>query len=166
MRLFELRRQPHRPGSVSQFKVAGGYTYAGANGVDRGLWQTDRNNFMRRIGLAYSINPKTVVRSPASVSSTIKLGIRNRHVSQVGYSQSTAYNASLDSGVTYVGPFANPFPNGFVQPVGNSRGAMTSVGNSITFFNPELQNALQQALGAEHSAPDWQAVPGRTRLRG
>jgi len=144
---------------VSQFKVAGGYTYAGANGVDRGLWQTDRNNFMPRIGLAYSINPKTVVRSGFGFFYD-QLGIRNRHVSQVGYSQSTAYNASLDSGVTYVAPFANPFPNGFVQPVGNSRGAMTSVGNSITFFNPELQTpyskrwelSIQRQIGKQFLA--------------
>ncbi|MEN6536297.1 MAG: TonB-dependent receptor, partial [Bryobacteraceae bacterium] len=123
---------------ANQFKVAGGFTYAGANGVDRGLWQTDRNNFMPRIGLAYSINPKTVVRSGFGFFYD-QLGIRNRHVSQVGYSQSTAYNASLDSGVTYVAPLADPFPNGFVQPVGNSLGAMTSVGNSITFFKPSIK---------------------------
>ena len=63
---------------VSQFKVVGGYTYAGANGVASGLWRTDHNNFMPRLGLAYSINPKTVVRSGFGFFYD-QLGIRNRH---------------------------------------------------------------------------------------
>ena len=123
---------------VSQFKAAGGFTYAGANGVGNRLWETDRNNFMPRLGLAYALDSNTVIRSGFGFFYD-QLGIRNRHVSQVGYSQSTAYNASLDSGLTYVAPLASPFPGGFVQPIGNSLGAMTSVGNSISFFNPTLK---------------------------
>jgi hypothetical protein len=123
---------------ASQFKVAGGLTYAGANGVGSRLWETDTNNFMPRLGLAYAFDSKTVVRSGFGFFYD-QLGIRSRHVSQVGYSQSTAYSASLDSGLTYVAPWANPFASGFVQPVGNSLGAMTSVGNSINFFNPALK---------------------------
>ena len=48
---------------MSQFKVAGGFTYAGVNGTSNRLWKIDRNNFMPRIGLAYSFDSKTVLRA-------------------------------------------------------------------------------------------------------
>ena len=48
---------------VDQLRVLGGLTFAGVNGNPRGLWKTDKNNFMPRAGLAYAIDSKTVVRA-------------------------------------------------------------------------------------------------------
>src|SRR5262249_21233852 len=46
-------RNPIPQVSVDQFRVPGGLTFAGVNGNPRGLWKTDRNNFMPRVGVAY-----------------------------------------------------------------------------------------------------------------
>ena len=39
----------------------GGLLYAGVNGLPRGIYNPDRNNFAPRIGVAYSLNNKTIV---------------------------------------------------------------------------------------------------------
>jgi hypothetical protein len=47
---------------ASQFNVSGGLTFAGVGGVPRNLWNTSKKEFMPRIGFAYSLTPKTVLR--------------------------------------------------------------------------------------------------------
>ncbi len=65
------------------------------------------------------------------------LGVRQSDVIQPGYSQATQIVPSNDGGVTFAASLANPFPSGILQPTGSSLGALTSVGNSISFFNPK-----------------------------
>jgi len=75
---------------------------------------------------------------------------------QTGFSRTTTLVASQDTGQTYTASLANPFPNGFDQPVGASLGLMTNAGQSVTVFpnrllNPDQQRweaALQRSLGA------------------
>ncbi|MGH9675402.1 MAG: carboxypeptidase regulatory-like domain-containing protein, partial [Bryobacteraceae bacterium] len=55
-------RSPIPEVPVSQFKAMGGLTFAGVNGQPRTLWKTDQNLFLPRIGFAFSLTPKTVLR--------------------------------------------------------------------------------------------------------
>jgi len=64
------------------------------------------------------------------------LGVRQSDPIQPGFSQVTQIVPSNDGGVTFAASLADPFPNGFLQPTGSSLGALTGVGNSISFFNP------------------------------
>ena len=50
----QLRAEPDPRGSGGPVPGQGGLTFAGVNGTPRALWSTDKNNFMPRIGFAYS----------------------------------------------------------------------------------------------------------------
>ena len=43
-----------------------------------------------------------------------------------------------------MGTLSNPFPDGIQEPVGNTLGTMTDVGNSITFFTPQPKAGYNQ----------------------
>ncbi len=117
-----------------QFKVRGGLTFAGVGGLPRTLWERDANNFMPRVGLAFALNDKTVLRAGYGVFFGF-LGTRRGDVIQTGFSQQTNLIPSLDGGLTFRATLANPFPDGIQEPLGASLGVMTYVGQGITFFN-------------------------------
>jgi hypothetical protein len=49
-----------------------------------------------------------------------------------------------DSGLSFYATLSNPFPDGILEPTGNTAGPMTDVGNSVTFFNPYPHNSYNQ----------------------
>jgi hypothetical protein len=128
---------------ASQFRVSGGLTFAGAGGLPRTLWNTSEKEFMPRIGFAYSVSPKTVLRGGYGIYYE-PLGVTNIQVNQAGFSSSTAFTGSLDNGQTYVANLTNPYPGGFSAPVGAAGGASTFLGQNISFFNPRLINPYMQ----------------------
>lgn len=121
---------------VTQFKVPGGLLFASEQ--DRGLYSTPKHNFAPRIGIAYQINDKTVVRGGYGIFYGF-LGQRRGDVIQSGFSQNTPLIPTLDSGLHFIGTLTNPYPNGIQEPVGAAAGPQTFLGQSITFFN---QNPL------------------------
>jgi outer membrane receptor protein involved in Fe transport len=48
---------------VANFRVKGGVTFAGVNGNSRSYWNGQALTFLPRIGLAYQVTPKTVLRA-------------------------------------------------------------------------------------------------------
>jgi hypothetical protein len=127
-------RNPTPEVAPDQFRVRGGLTFAGVNGQPRTLWERDSNNFMPRIGFAYNLAGKTVLRGGYGVFFGF-LGTRRGDVIQTGFSQETTLIPSLDGGLTFVATLANPFPNGILDPLGAKLGAMTNVGQAVTFIN-------------------------------
>ena len=116
-----------------QFKVKGGLLFAGVNGQPRELWDRDGNNFMPRVGLAYSINAKTVFRGGYGIYFGF-LGERRMDVIQSGFSRKTAFIPTVDN-VTLSSTLSNPYPNGILEPMGPAGGAQTELGNAIEAFN-------------------------------
>ncbi len=137
-----------------QFKVRGGLLFAGVGGQSRELWKRDINNFMPRIGLAYSLPRNTVLRAGYGVYFN-GLGLRRTDVLQNGFERSTSLVPTRDSGLSFHGTLSNPFPDGILEPEGAALGAMTDAGNAITFFNPDpvasynqrWQASVQHQLG-------------------
>ncbi len=127
--------------SASQISVKGGLTFAGVNGNSRALYARDTNNFMPRFGFAYSANSKTVVRGGYGIYFG-SLGTRMEDAIQTGFVQNTTVIPTLDGGQTFSGTLANPFPNGFLYPLGSAAGTLTNVGNAIT-FNPYHPSAAR-----------------------
>ena len=109
----------------------GGLIYAGINGVSRGIYQSDRNNFAPRIGLAYTLAPKTVLRTGYALHYIPVVG----SVDPVGYSTTTAMVTSQD-GFTPRDRLSNPFPTGLALATGNSLGLATLAGQNISFVEP------------------------------
>jgi len=128
---------------VDQFRAMGGLTFAGVNGQPRELWKSNQNLIMPRIGFAWSVTPKTVLRGGYGIFFDA-LGVVNANVNQTGFSQSTDMVPSLDNGLTYSATLTNPFPGGLVPPPGASGGLATSLGQAITFFDPNTTSSYMQ----------------------
>ncbi len=64
--------------------------------------------------------------------------------SQKGYSRTTSMTVTEDNGQTWYGTMANPFPDPFLQPVGNTLGLLTNLGQSISFVDPDVQAGYMQ----------------------
>ena len=126
---------------VSQFQVRGGLGFAGENGQPRAATNLDRNNFAPRVGFAWSLNEKTVLRAgfgyfygPTTILSETRQG----------FSQSTPFVGTIDGGLTSVNIIANPFPNGLLAPTGSSLGLLTQVGQSVSFIPLDRQQPVSR----------------------
>jgi hypothetical protein len=128
---------------VSQFNVLGGLLFAGVNGQPRGLWNADRNNFAPRVGIAYQLNQKTVLRAGYGIFYDV-LGIDRQQVNQGGFNQSTNLTPSTDNGRTYQATLSNPFPLGLQVPPGASGGLSTFLGRAASFFQSNAVNPYMQ----------------------
>ena len=99
--------------------------------MPRGLYDPDKIDFGPRIGLAYSINSKTVARAGYGLMFIPQVGA----VYATGYSNTTPMITTQD-GITPKDLLRNPFPNGQLPAIGNSQGLSTLIGNSVSFVDP------------------------------
>jgi hypothetical protein len=148
------------------FQVKGGIGFAGVNGLPRSPYDSDFRTLQPRIGAAYQINSKTVMRTGYGLFFTapISRGFTN------GFSIETPYVASLDAGRTPANNVSNPFPQGVLQPPGSSLGMETFLGQSPSFSNTAFRTPRvhQFSFGFQRQLPfgmtvDASYVGSRTR---
>jgi len=117
------------PVTPAQFHVAGGYTFA--DETNRGVWNPDRGNIQPRIGVAYKLDDKTVLRAGFGI---FMAPFQIETPQQVGFAGNTAFVPSNNNGLTFVATLTNPFPNGAsglnVSP-GSSLGLLTGLGADV-----------------------------------
>lgn len=111
--------------------------------------RTHLNRFAPRVGFAYRLNSRMAVRGgyalfyvPISVEQSTAIG----SVFGVTQSQSDLTTQVIPSG-TGASPtvfLSNPFPAGIPAAPGNSQGANTLIGSSITITTPDKPNAYVQ----------------------
>ena len=147
-------RSPIPELSPDNFRVLGGLTFVNQGGNDRSPFAGEKNNLMPRIGVAYQLDAKTVIRAGFGTFYDT-LGVNTTVPIQTGFSQSTPIQASLDNGLTYVATLANPFPGGLLQPQGAAGGLTTNLGQGINFFDPGLTHAYAQrwSVGVQRELP-------------
>lgn len=109
--------------------LKGGIGFVGVNGVGNRTQLADTDNWDPRIGLAWQINAKTVVRSGFGIFHHPL--VPNTDGSQ-GFSRTTSALTTQPDGVTPTYALTNPFPQGILQPEGNAQGLMTSAGLGIS----------------------------------
>lgn len=100
---------------------------------NRGVWATDWINFAPRLGMAYKITDKLVFRGGYGIFYPQTGGGGTS-----GFSTTTTWVSTIGGNGLTPDPNAtlsNPFPNGLNQPVGNSQGLLTLVGESIGAFS-------------------------------
>ena len=136
-------RNPIPEVPVDRFRALGGLLFAGVGGVPRGLWDNDWNNFAPRVGLAWAVLPKTVVKAGYGVFFE-SLGADRTDVFQQGFSQRTSLTASVDNGLTFRATLGNPFPDGILEPQGAAAGLATYVGRAPGFFLPSRRPGYMQ----------------------
>ncbi len=150
-----------------QFNPVGGVGFAGPD--NRGFWNTDTNNWQPRLGFAYQVNPRTVVRGGWAIY-TVPL-LFDYAIFQPGFAQSTPLVASNDNGLTFRASLDNPYPDGVIQPAGNSRGPNTFVGQNLSRYTTDVDvrnpQAMRWAVNVQRELPgQWVVEAGYTGNRG
>ncbi len=136
---------------VTSFSPAGGLTFVNQN--DRSPYHTTKE-FLPRIGMAWQITPKTVLRSGYGIYFA-SLGVATFSPFQTGFTQTTPIQASLNNGVSYVANLTDPFPSGLIPPSGAAGGINTGFDQSISFYNPNMKPPYSQrwSFGFERYLP-------------
>jgi hypothetical protein len=137
---------------VSAFAVNGGVRYV-APGQD--LWNAQTLNFSPRFGFSWNPFQKLVVRGGFGLFFQ-HYGEYVQYGNPLGFTQTTNTVATTDNGVTYQASLTNPFPNGLVQPSGNTNGLLQNVGQSISQFyqqNPKSPYNERFSFGFQYQLP-------------
>ncbi len=132
-------RNPIPEVPVSNFHVRGGALFA--QPWNRGFWKPDYDNFQPRIGVAYQINEKTVLRGGWGI---FGIPFIISGINQQGFSQSIPITPSIDTGLTFRANLFNPFPGETALPPGSSQGLATFIGRSISFTPLGRENGKSQ----------------------
>ncbi|MBM3766151.1 MAG: TonB-dependent receptor [Acidobacteria bacterium] len=113
----------------------GGLVFAGSRtpGAPRGIKDVDRNNFAPRLGIAYKVTPRLVLRAGSGFfySPTTGTGPSPAAAGALGFNAITPYNSSIDGGRTPYATLRNPFPDGFIVPENGANGLLTFIGQGI-----------------------------------
>ncbi len=151
----------------SQFNPVGGVTFASDS--NPGFWNADTNNIQPRLGFAYSLNDKTVLRGGWAIYTVPTLF--DYAIFQPGFAQATPVVVTNDSGLTYQASLTQPFPGGAIQPAGNSAGVNTFVGQGLNRYTTDVNlsnpQAMRWAVSVQRElAGRWVVEAGYTGNRG
>ena len=141
--------------------VQGGLMYAGVNGNPTTQGNPPKIKASPRVGIVYSFDTNTVLRSgygiywapynyPAVSTTTSNYG-------QVGYTQNTLVQQNPTTpNVT----LTNPFPNGVLQPSGNSAGYLSGLNGNISFVdqNRSAPRVQQWSTDVQHELGGGMAI--------
>jgi hypothetical protein len=139
------------------YQVNGVLEYAGVNGNPTSVMNPTAVKLGPRVGVAWQLNDKTTIRggygrfwAPITYSGTTPLG----------YTQITNFVGTVDGGRTAVTNINNPFPNGFLKPVGNALGTSAGLGQGISYID---QNSRSPHVD-QFSAGVQRVLPGQVLL--
>jgi hypothetical protein len=138
---------------VQGLDLRGGLLFASDD--DRLAFRPDRNNFQPRVGVAWQLSPKWVLRGgygltylPNATSGP-----------NAGFSRTTNLVATTDN-VTPAATLSDPFPRslfpeGLLQPIGSSLGLATNLGQNVTAQYRDLEAAYshQFSFGVQRELP-------------
>jgi Carboxypeptidase regulatory-like domain len=101
----------------------------------------DRNNLAPRLGLAYRLTPKTVLRAGAGIYYGVNPYTGSTFLGP-SFSSFSQWITTLDGGITRYGTFENPYPAGVTQPDGTKYGKLANWGlGAGTSVDKEMRNA-------------------------
>ena len=112
----------------------GGLQFVGKDISSRWRFPVDYNNFGPRVGVSYQMDKTTVLRGAYGIlyQPILTYGFGASNYGTQGYSQTTSMIVSANGGLTPTNYLDNPFPAGFTAPTGNTLGASTYLGQSVT----------------------------------
>lgn len=137
----------------SAFKVYGAQLFAGVGGQPRTVVNVDYHEWQPRVGFAYQLRPNTVIRGGFGrfVQATFQTGGQN------GFSRSTSLIATQDNFFTPYDTLANPFHSGILAPTGTSLGALTNLGQGVSWNNLDAGRAYswEYSLHLQQQYKSW-----------
>lgn len=143
--------------------LLGGLTYAGVNGKPRSLYNMDWLALQPRLGFAYLLRDKTVLKG--GIGTTYQSNPAQGY--NYGFSQQTSYVASSDGGMSPSVNLDDPFPT-VATAKGSSLGLLNNLGDSISVINTNFRKpgtlnyslSIQQQIDA-HTTVDLGFVGSR-----
>jgi hypothetical protein len=139
---------------VPQLNVKGGLLFVGKD-TDV-TYKTPKNTFLPRFGFVYRLDQKTLLRGGGGLFAGF-LGQRRGDVIQSGYSQTTTFGTTFNANGAPI-PYTwdvSLLSSPILEPVGNSLGKETFLGQGLTFFNPNpaVSKQARWQLGAQRELP-------------
>lgn len=152
---FDFNATP--PLTAAGLNLKGALSFVGVDSNSREQWNPDRNNFAPRIGFAWNVTPKTVVRGGGGIFYAAMTGVGGASgaFGVSGFEAATTLVTSLN-GVTPLNFLDNPYPTGINQPTGSSLGAATLLGQNIRF----VDRNLRQSYSAQWNLNVQRELPG------
>jgi Carboxypeptidase regulatory-like domain/TonB-dependent Receptor Plug Domain len=137
------------------YQVRGGLGFVNVGGAPKYPYQWDKNNIQPRLGFAYLLRDKTVLRGGYGLYYLNVVGISDSN----GFGISTPLITSLDGDRTSTLPFSNPFSQGVTPAPGSALGLQTFLGRGPSFSNVDFVNPYvhQFSLGLTHELP-WRTT--------
>ncbi|HYZ83170.1 MAG TPA: TonB-dependent receptor [Bryobacteraceae bacterium] len=134
--------------------LTGGLLFAGVNGNGRGAFKNDLNNWQPRIGAAYRLRDRTVLRGGFGVFYLPEAAFGG----VAGFAADTQFISTVGGGAEGFTPatlLSNPFPGGYIQPTGASLGLNTFAGGNVIYTNPNrvIPRVHQWSFGVQHQLP-------------
>ena len=134
--------------------LQGGLVFVGVDGNSRYQYGVDKNNFAPRIGLAYQVDPKTVIRAGYATIFGLSNQAAHGTVGPFGFRTENPWVSTIDGGLTPYNYLSNPYPEGFRPSPGASDGLLTQVGaniqaplhNTITAYSMQYNFTVQREL--------------------
>lgn len=149
------------PLQVPGLNLRGGLGFVGTKeNPGRRTQEVELTNFDPRLGIAYQLNGKTVLRSGIGVFHHPL--VPNTDLS-LGFSRQTTSLVAQADGVTPNFNLSNPWPGGLLQPTGNTLGLNTLLGQSLSgpLRVQALPYQLQWSFDIQRQLPgNWVAEIG------
>jgi hypothetical protein len=126
--------------------LVGGLEFPGTTQLPtNNVWNPNNGNVAPRFGFAYSPSKDTVLRGGFGLFTAPidGAGFNQPAMPGSGFQASTTWVGTLD-GVTPLTAMANPFPNGFVLPTGNTLGLATALGQSVSAMDRHRPSSYVQ----------------------
>lgn len=132
----------------------GGLQFVGKDNPSRYRHPLDRNNLGPRAGLAFKLTQDFVLRAAYGLfyQPSLVYGYGQSNFGADGFDATTPFVPSADGGLTPYRYLRDPFPDGFNQPVGNTLGPDTLLGQSITtqLRDPVAPYSQQYNVGIQY----------------
>jgi hypothetical protein len=123
--------------------LRGGVRFVGVDGNPRTQFNKDLNNFSPRIGFAYQVDGKTVVRGAFGTFFGPSRQAAQGTVGPFGFRVEYPWVTTVD-GITPYNRLSNPYPEGFRGVPGSSDGLLTQAGANLQAFWPDSPSPLNK----------------------
>jgi hypothetical protein len=131
MNYFDPNAKSPLAAQVPQFPdLRGGLVFVGENGNGRWQYDPDRNNVSPRIGGAFQMNDRTVLRAGYAHLYGPSYQQANGTVGPFGFRTENIWVSTLD-GITPFRLLRDPYPDGFRPSPGAAEGLLTAVGSTL-----------------------------------